>query len=119
MLLMKPRGCTSASRHELNGVIQLFPSAALSEFAQVPLLVNNLSGENKRSTTFKCTRFGDDSPKTVLFLSRREEPQRCGLSWSQGAKPWFYLNESFREGTNAEDESKDPNSVHFEPGRRP
>ncbi|CAI4437535.1 AKR_collapsed_G0016910.mRNA.1.CDS.1 [Saccharomyces cerevisiae] len=39
----------------------------------------------------------------------REEPNP-GFS-GPNAKPWFYLNESFREGINAEDESKDPNSV--------
>ncbi|CAI4765904.1 AIG_G0047610.mRNA.1.CDS.1 [Saccharomyces cerevisiae] len=39
----------------------------------------------------------------------REEPN-AGFS-GPNAKPWFYLNESFREGINVEDESKDPNSV--------
>ncbi|KOH00745.1 glycoside hydrolase family 13 protein DI49_0078 [Saccharomyces eubayanus] len=38
-----------------------------------------------------------------------EEPN-AGFSGPTG-KPWFYLNESFREGINVEDEQKDPNSV--------
>ncbi|EHM99617.1 YOL157C-like protein [Saccharomyces cerevisiae x Saccharomyces kudriavzevii VIN7] len=38
-----------------------------------------------------------------------EEPN-AGFS-GHNAKPWFYLNESFREGINVDDEAKDPNSV--------
>ncbi|KAF4002932.1 Oligo-1,6-glucosidase IMA2 domain protein [Saccharomyces cerevisiae] len=49
-----------------------------------------------------------DHARTPMQWSR-EEPN-AGFS-GPNAKPWFYLNESFREGINAEDESKDPNSV--------
>ncbi|CAI4743515.1 CPI_1c_G0047140.mRNA.1.CDS.1 [Saccharomyces cerevisiae] len=49
-----------------------------------------------------------DHARTPMQWSR-EEPN-AGFS-GPSAKPWFYLNESFREGINAEDEVKDPNSV--------
>ncbi|QID83232.1 oligo-1,6-glucosidase ima2 [Saccharomyces pastorianus] len=44
---------------------------------------------------------------TYAMVARRA---KCWLSGPTG-KPWFYLNESFREGINVEDEQKDPNSV--------
>ncbi|CAI4775529.1 ALI_collapsed_G0049100.mRNA.1.CDS.1 [Saccharomyces cerevisiae] len=49
-----------------------------------------------------------DHARTPMQWSR-EEPN-AGFS-GPSAKPWFYLNESFRESINAEDEVKDPESV--------
>ncbi|CAI4504795.1 ADM_collapsed_G0023340.mRNA.1.CDS.1 [Saccharomyces cerevisiae] len=49
-----------------------------------------------------------DHARTPMQWSR-EEPN-AGFS-GPSAKPWFYLNDSFREGINVEDEIKDPNSV--------
>lgn len=57
--------------------------------------------------------------EAVALISR--DHARTPMQWSgeepnagfsgPDAKPWFYLNESFREGINVETEEKDPDSV--------
>lgn len=52
-----------------------------------------------------------DHSRTPMPWSR-EEPN-AGFS-GKDAKPWFFLNESFRDGINVEEETKEPSSVfHF------
>lgn len=57
--------------------------------------------------------------KAIALMSR--DHARTPMQWTEeepnagfagpSAKPWFYLNESFREGINAGNEVSDPNSV--------
>lgn len=70
-------------------------------------------------------KFGDNSKEMSSFkeaaalISR--DHARTPMQWNNeesnagfsdpGVTPWFYLNESYRDGVNVEDETEDPNSV--------
>lgn len=68
---------------------------------------------------------GENSPEMKDFLEGialiSRDHARTPMQWTHeepnagfsgpGAKPWFHLNESFRDGINVEDESQDANSV--------
>lgn len=55
-----------------------------------------------------------DHSRTPFPWTSREPDASFSAVRQSGVKPWISMNDSFRDGINAEDELKDPNSVfHF------
>lgn len=71
-----------------------------------------------------CKKFGKDSSEVLKFKNAlsviSRDHARTPIPWSSkgltggfsdSAKPWFKMNEVYKEGINVEDELDDPNSV--------
>lgn len=74
-------------------------------------LIKEEHGENSEKMKKFLNTIGvisRDHARTPMQWSR--EVPKAGFSGPQ-AKPWFYLNDSFKEGINVDDEQNDPNSV--------